>query len=43
VLRDYGWQAVPFLYVYILRSLAYPDQTYVGLTDNLKERLRLAF
>jgi len=28
-----------FHYVYILRSLEHPGQTYVGLTDDLKERL----
>ena len=38
-LRDYGWQAVPFHYVYILRSASHPEQTYVGLTDDLKARL----
>ncbi|MDR3549852.1 MAG: GIY-YIG nuclease family protein [Candidatus Babeliales bacterium] len=26
-------------YVYILRSLAYPDQIYIGKTTNLKRRL----
>ena len=30
---------MPFHYVYILRSASHPDQTYVGLTDNIKERL----
>ena len=34
-----GWQAVPFHYVYILRSASHPEQTYVGLTDDLKARL----
>ena len=38
-LRDYGWQAVTFHYVYILRSASHPEQTYVGLTDDLKARL----
>ncbi len=38
-LRDYGWQAMSFHYVYILRSLSHSDQTYVGLTDDLKARL----
>ena len=38
-LRDYGWQAISFHYVYILRSQAHPGQTYVGLTDDLKARL----
>ena len=28
-----------FHYVYILRSEAHPEQTYVGLTDDLKARL----
>lgn len=27
-------------YVYILRSLGHPDQTYVGLTCDLRRRLR---
>jgi predicted GIY-YIG superfamily endonuclease len=26
-------------YVYLLRSLKYPDQTYIGYTTNLKERI----
>ena len=26
-------------YVYLLKSLEYPDQRYIGVTDNLKERL----
>lgn len=26
-------------YVYLLKSINYPDQKYVGHTDNLKERL----
>ena len=26
-------------YVYLLRSLSHPDQTYVGYTSNLSERL----
>jgi len=34
-----GWQAMPFHYVYILRSVSHPEQTYVGLTDDLKARL----
>lgn len=38
-LRDYGWQAMSFHYVYILRSMPHPEQTYVGLTDDLKARL----
>lgn len=28
-----------YYYVYILRSLKYPDQTYTGFTSNLKKRL----
>jgi predicted GIY-YIG superfamily endonuclease len=27
-------------YVYFLESIAHPDQTYVGLTDDLKARLK---
>ena len=27
-------------YVYILQSLSHPDRYYVGLTDNLPDRLR---
>jgi predicted GIY-YIG superfamily endonuclease len=27
-------------YVYILQSESHPDQTYIGLTDNLKARLK---
>ena len=26
-------------YVYLLRSISYPDQTYIGYTTNLKHRL----
>lgn len=26
-------------YVYLIRSINFPDKTYVGHTDNLKERL----
>jgi predicted GIY-YIG superfamily endonuclease len=26
-------------YVYLLRSVSHSDQTYVGITDNLKRRL----
>jgi len=26
-------------YVYLLRSIKFPDQTYTGLTDDLKSRL----
>ncbi|HLW73214.1 MAG TPA: GIY-YIG nuclease family protein [Candidatus Babeliales bacterium] len=26
-------------YVYLLKSINYPDQKYIGHTDNLKERL----
>src|SRR5579863_4613739 len=32
-----GW--APMKYVYLLHSLAFPDQTYVGLTDDLRARL----
>lgn len=38
-LRDYGWQAMSFHYVYILRSVSHAEETYVGLTDDLKARL----
>jgi putative endonuclease len=26
-------------YVYLIQSIAYPHQTYIGYTENLKERL----
>lgn len=26
-------------YVYLLRSIPYPDQTYIGFSENLKSRL----
>jgi len=26
-------------YVYLLKSVNFPDQKYIGITDNLKERL----
>ena len=26
-------------YVYLIRSINYPDQTYIGLTDNLRARI----
>jgi predicted GIY-YIG superfamily endonuclease len=26
-------------YVYLLQSVEYPDQTYIGLTDDLRSRL----
>jgi predicted GIY-YIG superfamily endonuclease len=28
-------------YVYYLRSIAYPDKTYIGFTSNLKQRLEV--
>jgi putative endonuclease len=28
----------PMKYVYLLQSIAFPDQTYVGLTDDLRAR-----
>ncbi len=28
-------------YVYLLQSVNYPDQTYYGLTDDLKNRLKV--
>ena len=27
-------------YVYILKSISHPDQSYVGITSNLKKRLQ---
>jgi predicted GIY-YIG superfamily endonuclease len=27
-------------YVYLIRSIPHPDQTYVGFTENLKARLK---
>ena len=27
-------------YVYLIKSLKYPDQIYIGHTDNLQERLK---
>ena len=27
-------------YVYLIRSINHPDQTYIGLTDDLKSRLK---
>jgi predicted GIY-YIG superfamily endonuclease len=27
-------------YVYLIRSISFPDQIYVGQTDNLKNRLK---
>jgi putative endonuclease len=30
----------PFSYVYILQSETYPDRFYIGVTDNLHDRLR---
>lgn len=27
-------------YVYLIRSVSHSDQTYVGITDNVKRRLR---
>ena len=27
-------------YVYLLRSISFPQQTYIGMTNNLKERLQ---
>jgi putative endonuclease len=29
----------PMKYVYLLESVEYPDQTYIGLTDDLRSRL----
>jgi len=34
-----GWQAISFHYVYILRSESYSQQSYVGMTEDLKARL----
>ena len=28
-----------YYYVYILRSIKYPDQTYIGFTSDLKKRI----
>ena len=28
-----------FHYVYLLRSISHPDRVYVGITDNLEQRL----
>jgi putative endonuclease len=30
--------ALPVKYVYLLESVEHPDESYVGLTDNLKAR-----
>jgi predicted GIY-YIG superfamily endonuclease len=30
---------MPFYYVYILKSVKYPDKYYTGFTENLKSRL----
>ena len=30
---------VTMYYVYMLRSIPYPNQTYIGFTENLKSRL----
>ena len=27
-------------YVYLIRSISHPDQTYVGLTDHVENRLK---
>jgi putative endonuclease len=32
--------STPFSYVYILESQARPDSYYIGITDNLGQRLR---
>ena len=29
------------MYVYLLQSIDHPDQTYVGLTDDLRNRLKV--
>jgi predicted GIY-YIG superfamily endonuclease len=29
-----------YYYVYILRSISFPDKTYVGFTSNLKARIK---
>ena len=31
---------LPMKYVYLLRSLANPKETYIGLTNNLNDRLK---
>ena len=36
--RRTGWEGTIW-YVYIIRSLAEPDQEYVGASENLKQRL----
>lgn len=27
-------------YVYVIRSISYPDQEYTGITENLKQRIK---
>ena len=31
---------VPMFYVYLIRSIEYPDRTYVGFSTDLKKRFR---
>lgn len=44
LVRHVGWTVIlthlhPCFYVYLIRSINFPVQKYIGLTDNLKERL----
>jgi predicted GIY-YIG superfamily endonuclease len=34
-----GQQGEKMRYVYLLQSIRYPDQRYIGLTNNLRQRL----
>ncbi len=40
LLRAFGTKKTMF-YVYILQSISFPDQTYVGYTNNLSKRLNV--
>jgi putative endonuclease len=38
--KSYGWQAIVMHYVYLLQSESHPRQRYIGITSDLKRRLR---
>ncbi len=37
--RGFVWHNFAMYYVYLLRSEAFPEQTYIGCTEDLKQRL----
>jgi len=40
LLKNYVWTITRMYYVYMLRSIPNPKQTYVGFTEDLKARFK---